>query len=137
MAERAIHASYAGVAYQVNITDGQHQWASDVATQAGGSDAGPSPHELLLSSLGACTSITIAMYAQRKEMPLEGIDVDISIEQEQLGREPKLQISREISLRGALSDEQRARLLEIANACPIHKVLSGEIIITSKLRTAN
>ncbi|MFJ4384947.1 OsmC family protein [Pseudomonas sp. NPDC089408] len=137
MAERAIRASYAGVAYQVNITDGQHQWASDVDTQAGGSDAGPSPHALLLSSLGACTSITVAMYAQRKEMPLQAINVDINIEQEQLGREPKLQISREISLHGALNDEQRARLLEIANACPIHKVLSGEIFITSKLRAAN
>jgi putative redox protein len=73
------------------------------------------------------------MYAQRKEMPLQAIDVDITIEQEQLGREPRLQIAREIRLRGALSDEQRARLLEVANACPIHKVLSGEIIIASKL----
>lgn len=135
MAERAIRASFAGVAYQVSITNGQHQLASDVAEQAGGGDVGPSPHELLLSSLGACTSITVAMYAQRKEMPLDAIDVDISIEQEQLGREPRLQIAREIHLRGALSDEQRTRLLEVANACPIHKVLSGEIIIASKLVT--
>jgi len=133
MSERAIRASYAGVAYQVNITDGQHQWASDVDTQAGGGDVGPSPHALLLSSLGACTSITVAMYAQRKEMPLEAIDVDIRIEHEQLGREPKIQIAREITLRGALSADQRARLLEIANACPIHKVLNGEISIASTL----
>jgi len=133
MAERAIRASFAGVAYQVNITNGLHQWNSDVTAQAGGGDVGPSPHELLLSSLGACTSTTVAMYAQRKEMPLEAIDVDITIEPDQLGREPTLQIAREIHLHGALSGEQRARLLEIANACPIHKVLSGEIIIASTL----
>ncbi|AHD15069.1 MULTISPECIES: OsmC family protein [Pseudomonas] len=133
MSERAIRASFAGVAYQVNVTDGQHQWASDVDAAAGGGDVGPSPHGLLLSSLGACTSITVAMYAQRKEMPLQAIDVDIRIEQEQLGREPRIQIARDIRLSGPLSEEQRTRLLEVANACPIHKVLSGEIIIASKL----
>ncbi|MNY69341.1 hypothetical protein D3C86_2072660 [compost metagenome] len=73
------------------------------------------------------------MYAQRKEMPLQAIDVDIRIEQEQLGREPRIQIARDIRLSGPLSEEQRTRLLEVANACPIHKVLSGEIIIASKL----
>ena len=70
------------------------------------------------------------MYAQRKGMPLDAIDVQLSVLQERPGQ---TEIGRDIQLSGALTIEQRTRLLEIANACPIHKVLSGEILITSQL----
>ncbi|MFV3308216.1 OsmC family protein [Pseudomonas sp. NY15181] len=130
MAVPTVRASFAGVAYQVKLSDGEHAWLGDVPAGLGGGDTGPSPHQLLLSALGACTSITVAMYAQRKGIPLESIDVQLSVLQERPGQ---TEIGRDIHLCGALTDEQRTRLLEIANACPIHKVLSGEILITSKL----
>nr|WP_294973091.1 OsmC family protein [uncultured Pseudomonas sp.] len=133
MAEPTVRASYGCVAYQVKVSDGQHAWLGDVPTELGGGDTGPTPHQLLLSALGACTSITLAMYAQRKGIPLESIDVDLSVVQERLGQASQVEIGRDIRLSGALTDEQRARLLEIANACPIHKVLSGEVRITSVL----
>ncbi|WP_152223708.1 OsmC family protein [Pseudomonas sp. SCB32] len=130
MAEPTLHASYAGVAFQVKLTDGEHAWLGDVPAALGGGDSGPTPHQLLLSALGACTSITVAMYAQRKGLPLDAIDVELSVLQERPGH---TEIGRDIQLSGVLTDEQRARLLEIANACPIHKLLSGEILITSQL----
>ena len=130
MAEPTVRASYAGTAFQVKLSDGQHEWLGDVPASLGGKDTGPTPHQLLLSALGACTSITVAMYAQRKGMPLESVDVDLRVVQERPGQ---TEIGRDIHLSGALTDEQRTRLLEIANTCPIHKVLSGEVLITSKL----
>lgn len=133
MAESTVRASLSTPAFQVRLSAGLHQWSSDVSIASGGGDTAPTPHQLLLSSLGGCTSITVAMYAQRKEMPLESIDVDLTILHERLGNDAQLQIARDIRLSGALSDEQRARLLEVANACPIHKVLSGEVSIISTL----
>ena len=133
MKELSVRASSTSAAFQVILTDDQHHWSSDVPEAVGGGGTAPTPHQLLLSSLGACTSITVAMYAQRKEMPLTSIEVNLSILHERLGNDAQLQISRDIRLCGSLSDEQRARLLDIANACPIHKVLSGEITIASTL----
>ncbi|WP_371227786.1 OsmC family protein [Pseudomonas sp. QE6] len=130
MAEPTVRASFAGAAFQVRLSDGEHEWLGDVPAGLGGGDTGPSPHQLLLSALGACTSITVAMYAQRKGLPLESVDVDLKVLQERPGH---TEIGRDIRLAGALTEEQRTRLLEIANACPIHKVLSGEIVITSQL----
>ncbi|WEJ74809.1 OsmC family protein [Pseudomonas sp. PSE14] len=130
MAEPTVRASFAGAAFQVKLSAGEHEWLGDVPAGLGGGDTGPSPHQLLLSALGACTSITVAMYAQRKGLPLESIDVDLKVLQERPGH---TEIGRDIRLAGALTEEQRTRLLEIANACPIHKVLSGEIVITSQL----
>ena len=130
MSDALVHASYAGIPYQVTLSAGVHQWFADEPESVGGSDSGPGPHQLLLSSLGACTSVTLAMYARRKEWPLEGIEVELRFAQEQPGHS---RIERDIRLLGALDDSQRQRLLEIANACPIHKVLSGEIAIASQL----
>ncbi|MNC11950.1 OsmC-like protein [compost metagenome] len=133
MSESTIRASFEGTAFQVKLSDGLHAWASDVPQTLGGGDTGPSPHQLLLSALGACTSITVAMYAQRKGIPLEAVDVKLSILQERITHDAQTHIGRDIHLTGALSHEQRLRLLEVANACPIHKVLSGEILISSQL----
>ena len=120
--------------YRVNLTDGTHQWSADEPPALGGNDTGPTPHHLLLSALGACTSITLAMYAQRKQLKLEGIEVELRVAEEKLSPAPaKTRITRNIQLRGDLSDAERQRLLEIANVCPIHKVLSGEITIESAL----
>lgn len=133
MSAASVTASLGGQAYQVKLSDGVHQWLGDEPQAHGGGDTGPSPHQLLLSALGACTSITVAMYAQRKGMSLQAIDVQLRLLQAPSAQHPQTRIGRDIHLSGDLSDAQRQRLLEIANACPIHKLLSGEILIDSQL----
>jgi len=135
MSEPTVRTSLETTArYRVNLTDGTHQWLADEPPALGGNDTGPTPHHLLLSALGACTSITVAMYAQRKQLKLEGVEVELRVVEEKLSPAPaKTRITRTMQLRGELSDAERQRLLEIANLCPIHKVLTGEITIESAL----
>lgn len=101
---------------------------ADEPRAVGGDDAGLAPHELVLAGLGACTSMTVKMYAERKGWPLQRVEVKLSAT-----RGEAFVIQRNIALHGPLDDEQRARLLEIANKCPVHKTLSGEIRIESAL----
>jgi putative redox protein len=108
---------------------GPHHLVADEPVENGGDDAGPAPHDFLLAALGACTSITVKMYATRKGWPLTSCEVHLSQRKE----DGKHVIERDIQLVGALDEEQRARLLEIANKCPVHKTLTGEIEIHSKL----
>jgi putative redox protein len=115
--------------YQVRLDDGAHQWIADEPASLGGGNAGPEPASLLLSSLGACTNITLRMYAKRKGWPLESLRVELSMKSTADGTV----IDRQITLNGPLDQTQRERLLQIANACPIHKVLSGAIRIDSGL----
>ena len=113
----------------VSITQNEHQIISDVAESLGGDDLGLNPHELLEAALGACTSITVRMYAQRKAWPLEDIKVKVHVVKE--GAENL--IMREVELVGNLDQEQKQRLLEMANKCPIHKFLSTKTTIETKV----
>jgi putative redox protein len=128
-----VRASSADAPYKVSLADDDgHQWLADEPVEAGGGNSGPNPKQLLLSSLGACTAITLRMYAARKQWPLEGVEVELEFNPDGAPASGT-DIRRSIVVHGALTDEQRERLLQIANACPIHKVLSGEIRIESSL----
>ena len=128
-----VRTSTGGAPYAVDFTDDQgNRWHADEPLEEGGANTGPAPHRLLLSALGACTAITLQMYAARKQWPLQHVDVELAFNPDGTP-ESGNDISRVITLQGALDDEQRERLLQIANKCPIHKVLTGEVRIASRL----
>ncbi|MBS1682180.1 MAG: OsmC family protein [Bacteroidetes bacterium] len=118
--------------YRVEIkTPSGNVVVSDEPIDKGGKNLGPSPNELLAASLAACTSITVRMYADRKGWELQTLDTDVEIERDEAAK--KTIITRKIKLTGNLTEEQRTRILAIANACPVHKILTGPIVIDTKL----
>ena len=137
-----VRGAATGFAQEISVRS--HRLRGDEPTSAGGTDTGPSPYDLLLAALGTCTSMTVALYAQRKQWPLERVTVrlrhakihavDCAECETQEGMLDR--IEREIALDGALSEEQRGRLLAIANRCPVHRTLTSEIVIETRLTSA-
>jgi putative redox protein len=127
--------------YALDISAGGHHLKADEPKDAGGADTGPSPYDLLLASLGACTTITLRMYADRKQWNVTNIQVRLSHQKihasdcaECQHKEGKIDhITRVIEIEGELSSEQRTRMLEIANKCPVHQTLTSATHITSML----
>ncbi len=131
--------------FQQTITAGRHRLRADEPPAVGGGDTGPSPYDLLLASLGACTNMTLRMYAARKQIPLERCVVRLSHKkihaqdcehcEQTTGKIDK--IDRVLELHGALDEATITRLLEIADRCPVHQTLSRENVITTELATAS
>ncbi len=122
-------ASISSTQYNVKLQNGRHEFSADEPKEAGGADTAPSPDELLEASLASCTAITLRMYANRKQWPVAGIQVTVSLAR----ANDKTVFKRSISINGDINEEQRERLLEIAKACPVSKTLQGEIEISSSI----
>jgi len=124
---RTTKASVGTLAQQIEI--GPHVLLTDAARDVGGEDRGPRPHELLDAALAACTALTLTLYARHKGIALTALDVEVSHEE----HHGVYRMRRDIRVGGELSAEQRTRMLEIANNCPVHRTLSGKIDIVSQL----
>ena len=135
-----VHEAATGRYFQ-HVRMGVHLTGADEPEEAGGGNRGPNPYEFLLAALGTCTSMTLRMYAEMKKLPLERVAVVLKhrkvhaqdcVECEQ--RDAKVdEIECVITLDGPLSDEQRERLLQIADKCPVHRTLTSQIRIVSRL----
>jgi putative redox protein len=131
-----------GTGFAQEITAGRHRLTGDEPLTAGGTDTGPAPYDYLLAALGACTSMTVAMYARRKGWPLQGVTVGLRHSRVHAAdcadcetRDGFLdRIVREIEFAGPLAAEQKARLLEIADKCPVHRTLTNEVVIKTTSR---
>ena len=118
--------------YLTKVYAGGHFIYADEPESIGGTDQGMTPAALLLASLGSCTAITIRMYADRKEIPLESIKIHLTICKEE-DMSASTRITRKIEFTGSLTSAQQSRMLEIADKCPIHKMLSNPIQIETSL----
>jgi uncharacterized OsmC-like protein len=138
MAEVLVH-SLSNLRQEIDA--GAHTFYADEPADAGGDNAGPTPYELLLAALGACTSMTLLMYARRKGWPLEDVEVRLSHKRDYARDSAECdtrpvqldQIERRITLKGQLDPSQRARLLDIAEKCPVHRTLTGTIKVSDRL----
>ncbi len=119
--------------YIVSLSDDLgHVWQADEPQDLGGGNTGPSPERLLLASLGTCTAITLQMVAARRKLPLTGVQVELQLNPN--GKpEAGNDIVRTVHVQGDLTPEQNAQLLKVANACPLHKILTGEIRVHTAL----
>jgi putative redox protein len=116
--------------YAVALTAGRHSWTADEPPPLGGRDAGPAPYDLLLAGLGACTAITLRMYAKRKQWTVRSVFVDLRFIRE--GQQAR--IERDIMIEGDVTDEQRARMLEIAEKTPVTLTIKGGTSIQTQLK---
>lgn len=133
--ESRLHRAHGAL---TTLTNGRHAWLSDVDKTAGSTDSAPSPHDLLDSALAACTALTLELYIRRHELPVTDLRVRVEhVESRGADGRVHYALARSVEIDGPLGDDQRARLMEIADKCPIHRVLEGEITIASTLVPAS
>lgn len=130
----SVSVNSGGTPYLTQADNEFHSWNMDEPQELGGQDQAPSPKEILLSALGGCTAITLRMYAERKGWQVDNVEVKLSIvsERDESGAYHS-QIKRQIFITGGLDEAERARMLKIAEACPIHRTLVGEISIDTEV----
>jgi len=137
---RSVVVRGSATGFAQEILAGPHRMSADEPVSAGGKDTGPTPYDLLLAALGACTSITLGMYARRKGWPLAEVIVNLRHSKihaidcaECETREGMLdRFERDIHLAGSLTEEQRSQLLDIANKCPVHRTLTSKSVIVTR-----
>jgi uncharacterized OsmC-like protein len=139
--ENEVYVTGPATGFAQQIAVGPHRLSADEPLAAGGADTGPTPYQLLLAALGSCTSMTLAAYARHKQWPL--LAVRVRLRHSRIHASDCLhceteaglldRIDRDIEMDGALTSEQRARLLEIADRCPVHRTLKAEIDISTRL----
>jgi len=116
------------------LSNGRHVWNADVDESLGSHDLAPDPHDLLDSSLAACTTLTLELYIRRRQMAVTDLRVTVDhVEDKDENGTVRYQMQRRIFIEGDLPEADRQRLLDIANKCPIHKLLSGQISIQSEM----
>lgn len=128
--------------FSVRISNGRHTWFADEPADVGGGDDGPNPYELLLGALAACTCITISMYCQRKGWALDAVSADYTHDRvhaddcDDCDEKPASgyldRVRSRVFIDGAFTDEQRARLTEVAQRCPVHKTLENGTTFTTE-----
>ncbi len=126
----------------VTISNGRHTWRADEPSDAGGTDVGPTPYELLLGALAACTCITLALYCRHKSIPLKSVSASYELERVHADDceacdDPKRgfidQVTSKIRIAGTFDDAQRERLAQIAERCPVHKTLTNGVRIEDRI----
>lgn len=116
-----------------SIVTGTHQLTADEPLAAGGNDAGPAPFDLVLAGLGACTAMTLRLYAERKEIRLTYIGVALTHDTVEVDGQRRDRIERTITLEGELTPAERQRLLDIANHCPVHRAITQPMLVDTRL----
>ena len=139
--KKIVHIYQSGENYRTVLTAGNHEQIADEPESKGGADLGPDPYDYLLMALGSCTAITLRMYIERKEWPVQELFVELRHSKEHAADcedcdDPSAKIDRiekELIVKGDLSQEQVDRLLEISRKCPVYKTLTGDIEIDSSI----
>ncbi|KAA0947361.1 MULTISPECIES: OsmC family protein [unclassified Pseudomonas] len=124
-----------GFRHSIEIADGneKHELFTDLPKSLGGEDSAPSPHDYFDAALGACKALTLKLYAQKKDIPLTGVTVEVTHDssEEQKG---KYKLNVKLTLKGVLTDDQRDELHRVADRCPVHKLMTTtDVIIETKL----
>ena len=133
MGNQVIVKERAGGIYTQDVIARTHKIYADEPESLGGADLGLSPFELVCAGLGACTNITLRMYAQRKEWPVTNIAVDVAYKKSGMGADMKDVFIRKITIEGELDEKQTQRMMVIAGKCPVHKMLETDNEIRTEL----